>query len=62
MLSLGTVELGLVELVSARSIDFFDSKKLLIEGLMTSEVSSSRKPGQGKLGLLNKAEELWKGQ
>ena len=30
---LGKVELGLVELVSARSKDSFDSKKLLIEGL-----------------------------
>ena len=33
MLPLGTVELGLVELVSARSIVSFDSKKLRIEGL-----------------------------
>ena len=33
LLSLGTVELGLVELVSERSIDSFDSKKLRIEGL-----------------------------
>ena len=31
---LGTVELGLAGLVSARSIDSFDSKMLLIEGLL----------------------------
>ena len=34
LLLLGTVELGLAGLVSARSIDSFDSKMLLIEGLL----------------------------